>query len=372
MNILYDHQVFVAQRHGGISRYFIELIRRLGQRADTDITLFAGFHRNALLDAASRELPARVIGRYLPRGIDCARRPLTLLNQLWLARVARSAAPEIYHPTYYKTLLPGLPATRVVTLYDMTHERFPDHFPPEDPTPARKREAVARAARVICISDHTRRDAQRLLGVPDERMSVIHIGGAPVGQPRRARPLEPSYLLYVGARGGYKNAELLWRAWSHTPALRERHHLVFFGGEGAGGLPGGAADPRVHRVSGSDDDLATWYAHAHAFVYPSRYEGFGLPLLEAMQCGCPVVASSSSSLPEVAGDAGLLFPPDSEDRLAEALLRLDRDPALREDLRRRGLARSRLFSWDRCAEETWRVYEQALTGRLPRAPGDPT
>lgn len=363
MNILYDHQVFLAQRYGGVSRYFVELIRRLGSRPGCSITVFAGFHRNALLAEAAPGLPARVIGHYLPGAVAIARRPLTALNQAWLRQVARDAAPDLYHPTYYKALLRDLPAARVVTVYDMTHEIFPELFPGDDPTPGRKRSAVSAASRVICISDNTRHDVQRLLGVPNGRLATVHISGAPAGRARPERPLPDPYLLYVGARGGYKNADLLVRAWSSTAELRNRHHLVFFGGEPAAREE--HADPRIHFVAGDDDDLATWYTHAHAFVYPSRYEGFGLPPLEAMQCGCPVVASSASSLPEVVGDAGLLFPADDAAGLVRALLSLDRDPGLRESLRQKGQARCRHFSWDRCADETWRVYEQARSDEPP-------
>lgn len=363
MNILYDHQIFLAQRYGGVSRYFVELIRRMGRKPGCAVTVFAGFHRNALLAEAAPDLPARVIGQYLPGAVAAARRPLTALNQLWLRQVARAAAPDLYHPTYYKSLLRGLPAPRVVTVYDMTHEIFPQLFPAKDPTTARKQSAVAAASRVICISDSTSRDVQRLLGVPNRRLATIHISGELAGRARAERPMLDPYLLYVGAREGYKNADRLLQAWSSTAELHDRYRLVFFGGE----TPprAGATDPRIHFAAGGDDDLATWYAHAHAFVYPSRYEGFGLPPLEAMQCGCPVVASSSSSLPEVVGDAGLLFPADDAAGLASALLSLDRDPALRESLRQKGQARCRHFSWDRCADETWRVYEQARSDGPP-------
>jgi glycosyltransferase involved in cell wall biosynthesis len=113
----------------------------------------------------------------------------------------------------------------------------------------------------------------------------------------------------------------------------------------------------------SEEELATLYAHAHGLVMPSLYEGFGLPVLEAMACGTPVVSSNASSLPEVAGDAGLLVDPHDVDGLAAAIDRLAHDPLLRADLAKRGIERARTFSWARTARETVAVYRLAAAGR---------
>ena len=360
MKILFDYQVFHAQRFGGISRYFVELLRELSERPDCTITVLAGLHRNELLATLPRRPGLRIIGWRLPRWLP-GRRIYGAINRCVFALAAPLLQPDLYHATYYNVLAPRLRARRVFTVYDMIHELHPGPEAARDPTPRRKQRAVQRADLLLCISQNTREDLVRLLRVSAEKTTVTPLAGSLQARARAERPHPAPYLLYVGDRAGYKNADLLLRTFAAQPELQRHLQLVFFGGP-----PFTAAEHQritslglaglTHRVTGTDTDLATWYTHAFALVYPSLYEGFGIPPLEAMQYGCPVLASDRSSLPEVVGTAGRLFQPDAESSLADALRGLLEHPEERAACVRNGYQQHRKFTWKECADRTLAAY----------------
>lgn len=364
MKVLFDYQVFLAQRFGGISRYFVELLRELAQRPGGNLIVLAGLHRNELLDTLPASPGLRIIGWRLPRWLP-GRRLYGLFNQLLFALAAPCIAPDVYHATYYKVLAPRLRTRRVFTVYDMIHELHPGPEAARDPTPGRKQQAVRQADHLLCISRHTRDDLIRLLQVPEDKTTVTPLAASLRATPRAERPHPQPYLLYVGDRSGYKNADFLVRTLARHPDLQRKFHLIFFGGPpftrdeskrlAELGLAG-----QTHRVTGSDEDLATWYAHAFALVYPSRYEGFGIPPLEAMQYGCPVIASDRSSLPEVVGEAGLSIDPEREETLGAALHRLSGSEAERQQWVKKGARRRADFTWKTCADRTWTAYEKMV------------
>ena len=270
----------------------------------------------------------------------------------------------------------------VVTAYDLSFLRFPELFnrgnrlylgrfaPP----------SLRRADRVIAISEHTRQDVIHLCGVAPERVTTVHLAADERFRPAdpgavarfRARPEVPDrYILYMGTLEPRKNVSTLVRAyaelrrsgivdcalvvagargWQFEPIFALVRHL---------GLEGHVLFPGFVKA----EDQALWYTAADIFAYPSLYEGFGLPLLEAMACGTPVVASNSSSLPEVVGGTGLLVEPTDVGGLASALRDLLENDSLRGRLRESGLARARTFSWRKMAEETACVYDEVLRAR---------
>ena len=367
MRITFDHQIFGLQEYGGISRYFCELAARLQARPECAVTVLAGLHRNAYLRGA----PVRVQGTFV-RAVPHTGRARLLANELLTAAFVHAARPAIVHETYYGAAARRLPARtrRVLTVYDMIHERHPESFPPGDPTAADKAAAVRRADHVVCISEATRADLVALLGVAPSRTSVVHLGldheawaaaaaAAAPGPPGR-RP----YLLFVGQRGGYKNFALLLEAVAGRPALAGTHDVVCFGGgtltadERGRARALGLAPERLVQLGGDDRRLAGLYRDAAAFVYPSRMEGFGLPPLEAMACGCPVVSSTGGSLAEVVGEAAERFDADDAADLAAALERVVASPERAAALRALGAARVRRFTWDRCANETLALYRR--------------
>jgi glycosyltransferase involved in cell wall biosynthesis len=268
--------------------------------------------------------------------------------------------PDIYHATYYHPVDTTLGRPLVVTVHDMIAELYPLPATVVDPTPARKLASAEAAARIICVSRNTEKDLLNLYPRLAGRTTAIHHGSSFPGDPQPMAPLASPYLLYVGQRGSYKNASLLYEV-MRNPLCRDLH-LVFLGG--ATPTPSELAHGLGNRITFiprcSDDDLATWYRHATALLYPSLYEGFGMPPLEAMHLGCPVLASNASSLPEVVGDAGLLLDPGQSDDWASAIGQLVANPTLRHKLSLAGQRRAREFTWTRCAGQVATIYQEIL------------
>jgi glycosyltransferase involved in cell wall biosynthesis len=362
MRVAYDHQIFNVQKHGGISRYFAELVQNLARVEGVSPTVIAPVHINEYLCRPG--VRERVRGTLFPfqfRGRD---RVMRALNNVLLPVYWQGPRFDIVHETFFSARAWGRGKVRVLTIYDMIHELFSAEFPDAAQVNAAKRAAVSRADHVICISETTRQDAIRLLGIPPERTSVIYLGcsldGTSVSTVSEAAAPAPC-ILYVGVRAGYKNFGVLLEAFAAAPSLRERFELVAFGGPPFSpdeqhriqelGIIG-----RVRRETGNDALLKAYYRAAVSFVYPSRYEGFGIPPLEAMASGCPVACSNAGSISEVVGPAGGYFDPDDRDGLRLILERLADDPEYAAQLRTRGFEQIKKYSWAECASRTLRTY----------------
>lgn len=294
---------------------------------------------------------------------------MSLPNRIVARRLIEKWGPDIVHETYYsrKSCAPRN-TCKVLTVYDMIHEKYPQWGSRWDQSAILKRVAVNRADHVICISKSTRNDLLEMYNVDPKKISVVHLGAeTPTGVVGRdkssgARP----YLLYVGARPGHKNFLGFLLAFAYSRKLRADFDVVAFGGGGF--TPAelqevaklGLHSSQVRQVSGGDDLLGQLYVSANAFVYPSLYEGFGLPPLEAMGHRCPVVSSNTSSMPEVIGDAGEYFDPASRHDMAEAIERVAYSPSRTEELVRKGLERQGKFTWERCAGQTLDIYHQLV------------
>lgn len=372
MRIAYDPQIFYHQKHGGISRYFAELAKELTKQGE-DVRVFAPIGHNAYLEGSGidvkeashlAKLYPHIPHRLRPADHSFVWPPIRSEIQ---SRIG-SWKPNVVHETYYhgRKLYPSGIAS-AVTVYDMIHEIYPEAFPAGDSTRERKRRAVERADAILCISHSTARDLQKYLQVPESKISVTHLGWESLGRAgQRELPgleLEKPYFLYVGARSGYKNFHALLEAFADSRDLAGDFRIVAFGGGeftkvelekiAELGLEG-----KVFQSSGEDAELNFLYANARAFVYPSRYEGFGLPPLEAMAQDCPVVASNTSSMPEVIGDAALFFDPGEPEELTAALRRVAGSEEVRAQLVAKGRVRLLDFSWAKCAEDTLEVYRQ--------------
>lgn len=360
LKVVYTHQIFLMQQYGGISRYFCEVASRLSKNSAFDVSVIAPFHVNQHLKSTRG---CKVIGNYFPdtfRGKGFVRRQACRYFY-WLKNEA-----DIIHETYYSADAFGSARYRVVTVYDMIHELFAEDFKHDPYTTITKRATVSRADHVICISESTRQDLIRLFGVDERKTSVVYLGFTlntnATGRPAKLVSEKP-YLLYVGNRWGYKNFSRLCKAYCSSSLIKSNFDMVAFGGgaftvdELAELIQLGIAD-RVHQVSGDDGLLASYYQGATAFIYPSLYEGFGIPPLEAMSFGCPVVCSNTSSIPEVVGDAAVLFDPASEESMRVAIERLLESDELRAEMIRRGDVRVRHFSWDKCVVQTAEIYRQ--------------
>lgn len=366
LRIAFDQQVFLLQEFGGISRYVCSLSEALSCNADVEVRIFAPLHYNGHLE----RLPSTLArGWRIPR-VPKTARPVFALSALLARRAIRRFRPDIVHETYYSAdAFAPEGARRVVTVYDMIYEKFPSMFPGGQLTEA-KQVAVTRADHVLCISESTRRDLIELFGVAAERTSVVYLGYDDLALPAEAGTRTQNgsrpYLLYVGSRGGYKNFEALMRAFASSAYLRNGFSVTCFGGGTF--VPDELAlfrqlqlsDMHVRQISGNDEMLASMYKGAAAFVYPSLYEGFGIPPLEAMSLGCPVICGNTSSIPEVVGDAGEYFDTSDLESMRAAIEAVLRSPSRSSELVAKGKVRCSLFSWERCASETLDVYRSIV------------
>ncbi len=365
MRCYFDQQVFMAQASGGISRYFFELVRCLGAGNVAQPTLFAGFYVSRL--PLGSLTGCRVIG--LPRRfrIGSLHHTLQRICEAANQRLVRRLKPDIYHPTYYRPAARP-PGTRmVVTMYDMIHEKFP-HLFPEDGTTAAKLAACEAADAVICISESARQDLLERYPALEAKTSVVHLAADPnfgaIPVPANAGP-SPPYGLFVGSRKGYKGFDLTLEAWREVGRLHPGLRLVCVGGgkftaAETAEIARYGLRAQVSQRAADDARLAELYRQAEVFIYPSRYEGFGLPVLEAMACGCPVVCCRASSLPEVGGLAAVYFEPGDAAGLAAAVTTVLGDRARRAEMIRAGHEQRRRFSWDECARRTVAIYRQCL------------
>jgi glycosyltransferase involved in cell wall biosynthesis len=347
------------QPAGGITRYFLELIRQLSSRHNCRCSVFAGFHASSMLSRERSSLGARVIGWRMPFGA-MHNRLASLANQVLFRALLMRSSPEIYHSTYYRPYRTPAATARVITVHDMIAELFPHGG--IDPTPQRKRSTIMAADRIICVSQNTKRDLVRFYPAVESRVSVIYHGASIPGSLLVQKPVTERYFLYVGTREARKNTSMIRYAFERADLQGVK--LVFFGGRDPDAEE--RASQRSGRcvfMRGDDDCLASLYRHATALLYPSLYEGFGMPLIEAMSYGCPVIASNTSCFPEVAGNAALLLDPQDQAAWAHAIQSLSRNQPLRESLSRRGRLHSESFTWAKCAEETIHAYKLAAVDR---------
>jgi glycosyltransferase involved in cell wall biosynthesis len=365
MRIAFDQQVFCLQKHGGISRYFAELVRHIARQPHVDACIVAPLHINEYL--CSPGVRARVRGQRFPFDFRGNSPLVRSFNSIALPLYWARRAYDIIHETYYSLESRGRARLRILTIYDMIHELYPHDFPDSAQVSAAKRAAALRADHVICISETTRQDAIRILGISPDRSSVIYLGWSLDDADSKVALDEKAsrYILYVGRRNGYKNFRVVLEAFASSPKLKAGYELIAFGGRrlsadeereiGELGLTG-----RVKQVGGNDALLSAYYGGATAFVYPSRYEGFGIPPLEAMSHGCPVVCSSAGSISEIVGDAAAYFEPDDSAKLRSLLERVTEDERFAADLTARGTMRINKYSWEACSRETLDAYRRLL------------
>ena len=368
MRVLLDHQIMDAQVRGGVSRYFHALSgemrsRRLAEvklpplRTDNEYFRPAERPRRAAPEPCSR--PRKLVARTL-RQARCR------LNERASVRELDRQGFDVFHPTYYDPYfldhLRGKPF--VLTICDMIHEIYPEHFSPHDRTREHKALLAGAAARILAPSATTRADIVRYLDVDPAKIDVIHLANS-LDAESEAVPVPASFLLCVGGRDRrYKNFANLLAAFAALAAGRPELHLVCVGegftAEENARIAGRGLAERCRSLPATDGQLAFLYRRAAAFVYPSLYEGFGLPILEAFAAGCPVALSDASCFPEIAGDAGLYFDPSDVGSIERALGTIVSDGEVRRALIERGAERLRRFSWAATAEQTAVAYQRCL------------
>jgi glycosyltransferase involved in cell wall biosynthesis len=359
IRVSFDAQAFRIQRQGGVSRYFTELIR--AYRSDANLGVEAVLTSRLV---ATRHLAAAGLGHrcVVPGRLLAYAAPVLPSGP----RIHRGA--DLVHHTYYQPrgLRGSWPVPRITTIHDMIPELFPDFFPNGNPHQA-KREYVALSSGLVFVSETSRRDLFRFYGPQDIPTAVAHLAPGRLFYPRPALSGREGnrYVLFVGSRGTHKEFDTLLLALSQVRSISLS--LIAVGGGALNdqelarieelGLRG-----TVRQSSINDEELAKLYSYADALVMPSRYEGFGLPVVEAMACGCPVVLSDIEVFREVAADAAQYFPVGEADALAALLYGIHGDAKLRRTRREKGLVRVKDFSWSRTARTTADLYREVMAG----------
>jgi len=339
----------------GIGRYVRSLLEAMG----------------GLLEAGEQLVALRTPGQALdwPDAVEVSASPFSISQQWRVPAALQRAHASLYHSPYY--LMPYFPRVpTVLTVYDVIPLRFPEHSTARARLLFRLTTKLALHAseHVIAISEATKQDYVRFFGVQPERITAIPLAVSDRFRPRPEEEVESlrrkydmpeRFFLYLGSNKPHKNLVRLVEAWSRVTA--DEVALVVAGAW----IPQYPEPKQAAERLGvpvrwlgpvPESDLPALYSAAEAFVFPSLYEGFGLPVLEAMACGVPVACSNTSSLPEVAGGAALYFDPEDLGSISGTLLRLLLDAELRARLRDRGMEQARGFSWNRTAEKTLEVY----------------
>jgi alpha-1,3-rhamnosyl/mannosyltransferase len=364
LHIAVDCRV-VDPRYPGVGRSALETARALAELGTA--------RRLSLLIPPGEPSPAlAALGGYQGVELVDVGAPIRTPADQWaLPRLLRKLRPDVYHATYFA--VPAIvPGRVVVTIYDLIPRLFPQYWPNgliRSTINAWMAYAARRAARIIACSHNTANDIARLLPAAVAKVRVVPLGVSPwTGErPRQAAATAAPYLLYVGSNKPHKNLPRLVAAFARI-APGTAANLIVAGAWDAR-YPEARDEVRRRRLGGrvsfehqpSPTRLADLYMGATGFIFPSLYEGFGLPIVEAMAAGAPVATTDRGSLREVAGDAALLFDPTDESAITAAMERLLTDQDLRTQLSARGRARAALYPWSRTAQETWTVYEEVAS-----------
>ena len=372
MKVLYDHQIFNFARIGGVARYFTELLR-YNPLAELSLKYSDTIYLQDQCFSKYKILPENhVYDTFLPgfnfKGKGFLRRSYSKLfkkNNLALSiHSLKKNKFDIFHPTYYEPYflqhLKGKPF--VLTVHDMIHELFPHFFLDDKDTIPYKSLLIPQADIIIAVSENTKKDILQFFPeLKTEKIRVVYHGSS--FQQINDSVKKERFILFTGGRALHKNFTAFAEAIAPLLAKHNFHLLC-------------AGHPFTHEEKlllenlniadravcnyVSDKKLVELYSKATVFVFPSLYEGFGIPILEAFACNCPAILSNTSSLPEIGGNAAVYFDPNSIEDMRHQIERVLISPSLQEEMMQKGKERFKLFSWKKCSEETMKVYKELL------------
>jgi len=390
MKILYDYQIFTKQNYGGVSRYFYELMDNL-RAHKIDIEIPINYSKNIYIkeaDFLSRPLKGYTEYKDFllglrPKGKAKIYKLLQKLNFIKNAETANQKISierlkkqnfDIFHPTYYDSYFLKYIGKKpfVLTIYDMIHETYPELFSADNKIARQKKILAQKAEKIIAISENTKKDIIKFIGINEDKILVIHLGNSINRQENNLKintdllkKLPEKYILFVGNRASYKNFNNFSKALIPLFKINKKLNAVCAGG-------GEFSDKEINffktfnitdkfrQYSVNDSDMTLLYKNALVFVFPSLYEGFGLPILEAFNCGCPVAASNRGSLPEIAGNAAAYFNPEDISSITDAINNIIADDGTKEKMKKNGFEQLKKFSWEKTAEKTLDVYNSIL------------
>lgn len=366
MKILYDHQIFSSQKYGGISRYFYELINEFNHVNDMEINTALFLSNNHYISDKKLVQHFQFFSNKDFRGKS---KLLNAINKFSSIKELKKQDFDVFHPTYYDPYFLDYLGNKpfVLTVYDMIHEKFSNLFSPNDPTTQNKKRLVEKASKIIAISESTKRDLIELFGTEESKIEVVYLGNSMSLDSQSVLKIDipDKYILFVGSRFGYKNFDRFFEA--IRPLLEQDKSLSLVC---AGGGAFKSADlsrfeslgihNQIRQYDLDDSTLAYLYKNARLFVFPSLYEGFGIPVLESFACNCPLACSNTSSLPEIAGNGAAYFDPYDVESIRQTIQNIIDDENTSIHLVANGAERLKDFSWEKTALQTKKVYERVL------------
>ena len=368
LKILYDHQCYTFQDYGGISRYYTELIRHLKQNNLVQPEVAIKYSNNQYLNSLKEIGTKPFLSNFQFKGKKLL---LDVLNRSISAKIISMGNFDIFHPTYFNPYFLNSLKNKpfIITIHDMTHELFPDKVNKWDKTSDYKRLLVNKAKKIICVSNNTKNDLIKFYQAEEKKIKVIYHGNA-LNYERDLQfesslKLPEKYVLYVGSRKYYKNFVFMIKALADLISDRNDLKLICAGGGKFSKyeiklLTELKIINRVIQLNVNDKILGALYSNALCFIFPSMYEGFGIPILEAFSCGCPVVCSKSSSLPEIGGNAAEYFDPNDFQSIRKAVEIILTDKEKREKIISLGFQRLKKFNWENSSLKTFELYKECF------------
>jgi glycosyltransferase involved in cell wall biosynthesis len=362
MKILYDHQTFTLQKYGGISRYFYEMIKYLSSN-NNNIEISLYFSNNHYISDNKTIKHFKFLNQYEFRG---KQRLNMLLNKIYSIYILKKQRFDIFHPTYYDTYFLDYIKDKpfVVTVYDMIHEKFKDNFAENDTTSQNKKILCQKADKIIAISQSTKNDLIDIFDIEASKIEVVYLANSLVIKDEILDDdkLPKKYILFVGSRGVYKNFNRFIKAIFTILNEDKDLSIICVGGDKFNSNETNLFNElniakQVYQYTLDDDKLSSFYKQAELFIFPSLYEGFGIPVLEAFACDCPLVCSNTSSLPEIAVDGAEYFDPYDVFSIKTAIENVLNNDDRKKVLKLNGKKRLKNFSWQKTAEDIKRLYE---------------
>ena len=390
MHILYDHQIFEMQSYGGISRYFYELINNSRRQNDVVAELIIKRTNNIYLnkDTFFKEQIQKINSYYdfIPHvRFKGKMRLYEILKKIGkipdYKKINMDATIDklktgnfnIFHPTYYNDYFLDYLEKKpfVLTIYDMIYEIYPEFFYKYYDDIKMKQKLALKAQKIVTISNNTKKDIINFFEIDGNRIEVIYLASSikdqfDVRENNFAAPIPGNYILFVGSRNGYKNFYFFIRAISNILKSDKDLNVVCAGGGAFSNeekcfFEALEINKQLKNFDICDDKFLSFlYSNALFFIFPSLYEGFGLPILEAFSCGCPVISSNTGALMEIAGDAVIYFSPKDINSIYDTVREVINDSSLRKGLIKKGMNRIKEFTWEKTVEQTKRVYESII------------
>jgi glycosyltransferase involved in cell wall biosynthesis len=355
MRILYDHQIFSYQKYGGVSKYFYELLTNLPSE-DWETTIL--FSNNEYIKNIHKFKPIHILSNHWFRGQG---RIMNELNKSYsIFRIIRGDY-DVFHQTHYETYcLKALSKKPMVTTF---HDMNFATYNKNEYMVSLQKKSINRANKIIAVSENTRKDLIEMWNINPQKIKLIYHGvDKPIDDLKIGeRIIEYPYILYVGRREGFKNFDRFAKSFSFLKKEYSFIKLVctsesFTLNEKNFFKELKILDSIIH-IKTTEIEMANLYKYAEVFVYPSIYEGFGMPILEAMSYGCPVAISKASCFPEIAADAGIYFDPMNIDSIYDSVRKIIDNRQLRDEYIKKGNARYKFFTWEKTAREHMELYK---------------